>query len=286
MEEQILFSYPPEVYDDLCNKVSERGYMRLFYEIRGSKYEPGVPPENYLITTKYFTDKEHLASMVAAIQLEVKRTELGKFWKESGVSLDSMLNAWWDSDLLTIAQIQDAWNILMDVKHQLPSFYSTDDCGISFLGSSRARMMKIIQKNNHVETPIIRTLSQRIVSLLHLLDKDDYKSKIMAVMMAPEAWVCDPLDGVWKFKKELLAKKISNMTEQEVGKWETFKDPIVDELMQRSMTDGQKQILEGLMQGEAFRTVYWFEYFGYVLVNKSQKQRIIVLEYLRSLPKK
>lgn len=258
-EEQTLFSYSQEVYDNLANKVSERGYMRLFYVLHGSKCEPAAPPKGLLLAAKYFTDRKNFEALVTAIQLEVKRTELGKKWQASPdlcgliphhYVTDKDVVGWWDADSLTQEQVE----------------------GYLF-------------KANMTPTKNPSTMAQRIVSLLHLVGGEDPKSKIMAVMMAHEAWVCDPLDGVWRLKKELLAKKVSSMTEQELGKWETFKDPIVDEVTQRRMTDGQKQILEGLMIGDAFRTQYWFEYFGYRLVNMYQKQRIIVLEYLRSLPK-
>lgn len=143
-EGESLLTYSKDVYSKLTNNISVQGYRRLFQILY--QYIPSDLPDEAVkisvLNHKNFLTQNKLDSMVTAICLEYKRTELGHFLQENK-STDKP----WDDDLLTDVQIEDAWKILWDVKTLLPSFYSTnDDHGIGFLFTSRARIIRTLQK--------------------------------------------------------------------------------------------------------------------------------------------
>lgn len=143
-EGESLLTYSKDVYYKLTNNISAQGYRRLF-QILYQYFPSDLPDEAVKVSVlnhKNFLTQNTLDSMVIAIFLEDKRTELGNFLQEN----DST-NKLWDDDLLTAVQIEDAWKILWDVKTQLPSFYSTMiDHGIGFLLMSRLRIIRTLQK--------------------------------------------------------------------------------------------------------------------------------------------
>lgn len=165
IEEPGLFTYSKEDYNDLETKVSEVGYIRLFRTLCEKEPHATTNPKTSVLAVKYFHFHSKFVRMVAAVRLEVMRTELGKAWNASGNQAliphyvgQNGIAGWWDADSVNEKRIKKYWTRMVEPAPAVPPKYYV----------SNEMLRKFCSFTSERQTTILKSMGILTIGQYHL----------------------------------------------------------------------------------------------------------------------